>query len=273
MTPADTAALFSNANGKAEAEQYLEAQGLLATLKVIEQQSEGRLPPDWRDLARLHAVVRGRRVFTILEFGIGYSTLAMADALAKNHADWNVLAEKPRIRNSTPFQLHAVDTEPQWIDLARSNLPGDLAPYVRTHHSSVTAGLFQGRDCHFYDQLPNVVPDFIYLDGPDPAVVVFPPASGEQQKSGWTNPDRVVMAADLLRMESWLLPGTAILVDGRTANVRFLMAHFYRHWVAARSTEGDVTLLELQEAPLGPISLSTMHYCLGRDINQWTLGM
>lgn len=174
MTPADISALFSSANDKAEAEQYLVAQGLLATLKLIEHSSEGRLSPDYSDLARLHAVVRARRVFTILEFGIGYSTLAMADALAKNHADWNALSEEPRIRNSTPFQLHTVDTEPQWIDVARSNLPGELAPYVRTHHSGVTAGLFQGRDCHFYDQLPNVVPDFIYLDGPDPAAVAPP---------------------------------------------------------------------------------------------------
>lgn len=81
------------------------------------------------------------------------------------------------------------------------------------------------------------------------------------------------MAADLLRMEPWLLSGTTILVDGRTANVRFLLAHFYRNWVTARSTEGDVTALELQEAPLGPISQQTMHYCLGTDIDQWTLGV
>lgn len=174
MTPSNIVALFSNAKGKSEATQYLEAQGLLGILKAIEQQSEGRIPPDYRDLARLHAVIRSRKVFTILEFGIGYSTLVMADALAKNQADWHTLAEMPRIRNSTPFQLHAVDTEQKWIDLARCNLPGNFAPYVRTHLSGVTAGLYHGRDCHFYDQLPNVVPDFVYLDGPDPAAVAPP---------------------------------------------------------------------------------------------------
>lgn len=77
------------------------------------------------------------------------------------------------------------------------------------------------------------------------------------------------MAADLLRMEPWLLPGTAILADGRTANVRFLLAHLYRNWVAACSTGGDITALELQEAPLGEINRVTLNYCLGDRPNSW----
>jgi hypothetical protein len=80
-----------------------------------------------------------------------------------------------------------------------------------------------------------------------------------------------VMAADLLRLEPLLLPGTAILVDGRSANARFLRAHFYRNWAACYNAEGDVTVLELQEAPLGPVNSSTMRYCLGSIVNDWKI--
>ena len=40
--------------------------------------------------------------------------------------------------------------------------------------------------------------------------------------------ERTVMAADLLLMESILLPGTFILVDGRTNNTRFLKNNFQK---------------------------------------------
>ena len=40
-------------------------------------------PPDPVDLHRLHSSIRMRKVTTILEFGVGYSTLVMADAIEK----------------------------------------------------------------------------------------------------------------------------------------------------------------------------------------------
>lgn len=262
MSPQEIAELYSGANGKEQGKQYLLNEGLLELLD--QGGGEGRILPSYSDLARLHRVVRERKVFTVLEFGIGYSTLVMADALTKNHADWDALRDKPALRNSTPFKLHAVDTETRWIDVVQRTLPKYLAPHVSIQQSGVTAGLFQDRSCHYYDQIPDVVPDLIYLDGPDPRAVKTTAGCGT-----WGNPGKVVMSADVLRMESWLLPGTCVVVDGRTANVRFLRAHLYRNWVASRSDTGDVTVLELQEPPLGQSNQRIMRYCLGERIERW----
>ncbi|NEQ45391.1 MAG: class I SAM-dependent methyltransferase [Leptolyngbya sp. SIOISBB] len=184
----------------------------------------------------------------------------MADALMKNKLDWEALDEKPKIRNSTPFQLHSVDTSHKWIEQTKSMLPKHLATLITLHYSLAKVGTFQERACHFYEELPDVVPDFIYLDGPDPATVV-----GNIGGASWQNRDRVVTSGDLLRLEPQLIPGTLIVIDGRTANARFLQAHFYRNWQINYNMASDVTVCELQEKPLGKLNQATIVYCLGKS--------
>ena len=79
--------------------------------------------------------------------------------------------------------------------------------------------------CTFYDDVPNICPDLIYLDAPDQ----FSP-KGEIRGLSLRSPDRLPMAADILTLEHFLLPGTLIVVDGRTANARFLKSNFQRNW-------------------------------------------
>jgi hypothetical protein len=70
-------------------------------------------------------------------------------------------------------------------------------------------------------------------------------------------------------MEPRLLPGTMIVVDGRTANARFLSAKLYRRWQIAHNADSDVTAPELQEAPLGSINRETLLYRLGERALSW----
>ena len=259
MEVQDIVTLFSGEFGEEEAKAYLESVHVLRSISLASQPVERRIPPNYRDLARLHSVIRSRKAFTILEFGVGHSTAVMAHGLLANRDDWDALSVKPKIRNSTQFQLHAVDTASKWIQTVRDELPDNVRTVVTFHHSGVTAGTFQDRSCHFYDVLPDVVPDFIYVDGPDPRDV----------KGGWQNTDCVVMAADLLRVEPWLLPGTLILIDGRTANARFLASHLYRNWKICYCAPAAITAMELQEAPLGELNRTTLAYCLGTRVNDW----
>ena len=67
--------------------------------------------------------------------------------------------------------------------------------------------------------------------------------------------ERTVMAADLLLMESILLPGTFILVDGRTNNARFLKNNFQRNFEMSWDKDGDITSFELQEERLGKYNI------------------
>ena len=207
-------------------------------------------PPVAEDLARLHRLIRKRKAFTVLEFGSGLSTIVMADALSKNKADFLALEEKPELRNRFMFQIFSVESDKQWIEHSQSNFPKHFLEHVNFHYSEIKIDTFNGRICHFYDNLPDIVPDFIYLDGPNPKDV-----KGNVNGMTFQCDERTVMAADLLLMESILLPGTFILVDGRTNNARFLKNNFQRNFEMSWDKDGDVTSFELKEERLGKYNI------------------
>ncbi|MCC5931459.1 MAG: hypothetical protein JJU28_19585 [Cyclobacteriaceae bacterium] len=207
-------------------------------------------PPETDDLVRLHKLVRSRHSFTILEFGVGYSTTILADALKKNQTDWDNLNEKPEIRNRFMFQLFSVDASKVWIEQTKKKFPGHLFDRVHFHHSKVEIGTYNGQLCHYYKELPNIIPDFIYLDGPSAKDV-----QGSIHGLSFQCEERTVMAADLLLMESTFLPGTFIIVDGRTNNARFLERNFTRNYKTNHDKEADVSTFELKEERLGKYNL------------------
>ena len=212
-------------------------------------------PPVAEDLARLHRLIRKRKAFTILEFGSGLSTIVMADALSKNKAEFLALDKKPELRNRFMFQIFSVESDKQWIENSQSNFPKHLFEYVNFHYSEIKIDTFNGRICHFYDNLPDIVPDFIYLDGPNPKDV-----KGNVNGMTFQCDERTVMAADLLLMESILLPGTFILVDGRTNNARFLKNNFQRNFEMRWDKDGDITSFELKEERLGKYNILGSDY-------------
>jgi hypothetical protein len=122
--------------------------------------------------------------------------------------------------------------------------------HVNFHYSEIKISTFNGRICHFYDNLPDIVPDFIYLDGPNPKDV-----KGNVNGMTFQCDERTVMAADLLLMESILLPGTFIIVDGRTNNARFLKNNFQRNFEMSWDKDDDVTSFELKEERLGKYNI------------------
>jgi hypothetical protein len=203
-------------------------------------------PPQADDLARLHRLIRERKCFTVLEFGVGYSTSIIADALEKNEQDFHALHPRPAVRNHHLFQLFCVDASQDWLHMVSRDFPHHLKCRTHFHHSEVHIGTFQDRLCHYYDALPDIVPDFIYLDGPSAKDV-----QGSLTGLSFQCEERTVMSADLLRMESVFLPGTFILVDGRTNNARFLERNFQREFLVKHDPESDITTFELTEARLG----------------------
>lgn len=234
-----------------EASAYFRQEGLDVLLSsYLNKESDGAVPPEVEDLARIHRLIRKRKSFTVLEFGVGFSTAVIADALQKNQAEWNALADKPAVRNRFLFQSFSVDTSEHWISKTKERIPGHLSGYVSFQLSRVKIGTFNGQLCHFYETLPDIIPDFIYLDGPDPLAV-----EGTINGLSFGCKERTVMAADLLLMESTFLPGTFILVDGRTNNARFLQRNFTREYEVSWDKEGDVTTFELKEERLGKLNI------------------
>lgn len=212
---------------------------------------------EWDDLIRLHDLVLKRRVTTILEFGCGYSTLVMAHALALN-AERHGKFVAGNLRRNNAFELHAVDDMPEYIAVSQGRIPPHLARHVHMMTTRVRMCLFNGRIATEYEQLPNVCPDLIYLDAPSQHSVL-----GDINGITTAHADRLPMACDLLRMEHFLLPGTLIVVDGRTANARFLRTNFQRNWAHRFEPKEDITYFELQEEPLGKYNKRQIDYCLG----------
>ena len=228
-------------------EEYWGRSGLRALFDDLPADPDA-LRPDVGDLVRLHRLVRERPCVTVLEFGIGCSTIALAHALEQNELEHGALLRERLTRNTQLFQLFSVDANERWLEHTRDRLPASLTDRVHLTHSTVSATTFTGRLCHTYDRLPDVVPDLVYLDGPDPADV-----QGSVGGLSFAAPERTVMAADILVMEPSLLPGTVIVVDGRESNTRFLTRNLQRpHSLVV---EGDASIIELVEPRLGRVDV------------------
>lgn len=240
--------------------EYLEAEGLdyIFNFNKGGEENHGAydsvsgtlkepFPIQYDDLARLYRLIRMRKPFTVLEFGIGFSTAVISMALSKNEEEWLKLPSRPIIRNRHLFQLYSVDTSKKWIINTKKMLNEELRGRTHFSYSEVEVGLYRDQICHYYKNLPDIVPDFIYLDGPHPKEV-----KGKINGLSFQCDERTVMAADLLRMESILLPGTFILIDGRTNNSRFLQRNFTRNFRYNWDKNSDVSTFELMEEKLGP---------------------
>ena len=215
--------------------------------------------PEWDDLVRLHKIVRSRKVTTVLEFGCGYSTVIFADAIQKNQQEFGDFVSS-NLRRSNPFEVHSVDDMAKYIKITMSRLPKNLKSCVKFTKSEVLMTTFGGRICTEYSNLPNICPDFIYLDAPSQDS-----AKGEISGISTRHPDRLPMSCDLLKIEHFLLPGTIILVDGRTANARFLRTNFQRNWLYQHDALNDAHIFELVEAPLGRYNKTQIEFCLGKN--------
>ncbi len=223
------------------------------TFYSVSPNLETAYTPEMDDLCRLHYLINTRKVTTILEFGIGKSTIVFDDAIRKNKD--NYYLELQGLRRSNLFECHSVDNYKKWIDEVKSK---SNTQNVHYHFSKLDMGTFNGRICTFYQNMPNICPDFIYLDGPDQ----FSP-EGDIRGITTNHPDRLPMAADLLSIEHFLLPGTLIVTDGRTANARFLKSNFQRNWIYCHDVNADQHYFELSEIPLGIYNKKQIELCLG----------
>jgi len=224
--------------------------------KAVDPANTTPYKAEWDDLVRLHKLVRKRRVINVLEFGCGHSSLVLADAVLKNKSEFNDFVVK-NVRRSDPFHVEIVDDVESYLTMTERRFPNFLTEIAKFHHSPEEMCEFNGRICTRYLNLPNVCPDLIYLDGPSQHSVL-----GDIAGISTRTVDRLPMASDLLRIEHFLLPGTLVVIDGRTANARFLATNFQRDWTYTEDTETDVHYFELTEPPLGPHNRRQLEFCL-----------
>jgi len=238
-----------------EAAAYLNKNGLQLIVEasqggagplLVNEKLETRKPykPDLIDLCRLHRFLIENKRTTVLEFGTGWSTWVLADALSKLKSEFS--NEVKALRRNNPFELHVVDDEPEFIGIAELRIPDHLRKIITFHEKSVFVGTFNDRICTYYESIPHVSPDFIYVDGPDQFSV-------KSDIAGWStrHKDMMPMSADLLRIEHYLTPGTIVVFDGRAANARFFKSNIQRGWDYKYDADYDQHVFLQCEKPLG----------------------
>ena len=198
------------------------------------------------DLVSLHQLIQKTSRTTILEFGCGWSSMLFAASL---RIVQQAVGDLSNYRRNNPYQCHTVDNQQEYIDVAKSRIGSSLEKYISFHTSAVIMTTWNGRIATEYEKLPLVSPDLIYLDAPDQFSV-------DGEVCGWStrHKDMMPMACDLLKIEHFLTPRTIIVIDGRTANARFIKSNLQRSWDYKYCPDRDQHFFLLDEKPLGKYS-------------------
>lgn len=204
-------------------------------------------PADIDDLYRLYRLVRDTVVLSVIEYGAGWSTLALSQAIWENRE--NFCEEYIDQRNLNAFQLHTVDASKYFLESALNRIPDSLQSVI-SPRIAIPRLVSEGENCTvLWSPAQRVDYDLIYIDGPEPEQVV----RGEMDFPISNIYDLPIMG-DMVRYESYILPSTLIMFDGRTSNYRHFKNHFSRDWISLSNFEKDYSLMYLNEDPIGSIN-------------------
>ena len=210
------------------------------------------------DLCRLHWIVLSRKVLTTLEFGSGFSTIFIADACFILSFYYKEIIDEVRVEKK--FHVFSLDESSKFLKITKKRIPQFISGHVTLIKSKINITKYQNKFATTYSMIPDISPDFIYLDGPSTFI------KKRYKGFSFNNISRFPMSADILYIEYFLEPGTFIIVDGRTANARFLKDHLKRKWKYYHDRPGDCHYFELMESSLGHYNKRKIDFCLGDKI-------
>lgn len=189
--------------GQWRGRRNLEASGLKPILARVERahREVGAFAPVYSELFNLYRLVRERKPKIMFEFGSGCSTFVLAKAFQDNARD----------SPGSGGKLYSMEADAAWCAHTRNTLTDDLSPFCEVIHSPVVVEKFQGQNVFRHQQVPDEIPDIVYLDGPA------------------LRPDCKV-AADLIWIEDQLPVGFLLVIDGRKPNTDFLRQHLRREY-------------------------------------------
>tara|TARA_B100000161_G_scaffold260692_1_gene228012 strand:- start:126 stop:965 length:840 start_codon:yes stop_codon:yes gene_type:complete len=207
--------------------------------------------PQIRDLYRLYSFILLNKRTTVLELGSGWSTLFIKialDNLKKKYQD-----ELKELRRADPFKLFTVDNEKKFLAHTKKRMvhffKDKKLENIKFCYSDCNVGIYQGKYCIEYSNFPICNPDFIYIDGPD----IFN-IKGKVNNFSYGHQDIMPIVADILRIEYFLIPGTIILIDGRSANAQFLNDFLKRKWIYNFDITNDQHIFFLDSPSLGKLN-------------------
>lgn len=173
-------------------------RGYLEFLKLRPRQAFG---VDYADQWFLYSAICKNKPKCVLEFGSGFSTVMIAQALLDNSKESPGLAGK----------IYSVDSQPFWAEAFSRAMPKHLIGFWEIFHCPLEKIYYDGILVFRHVGVPDVVPDLVYIDGP-----VLTAEMGA--------------ASDVLFFEERFQPGLLIVVDGRSRQVAFLREHLKRRY-------------------------------------------
>ena len=249
-----------------KSKKYIENFFIQRGLKIIVDQSKKRKRsvnemivskpyiPDLNKLFNLYQFIVINKRTTILEFGSGWSSLMLSLALSEVKNKFS--NEIKKLRRNNPFELFVIENEKKYLNISKNriikfNKMLKIKNPIKINYSfsDVEMTTFDNKICTEYKKLPTCSPDFIYLDGPD----LF---KTKMHVNGITtkHKDMFPMGCDILKLEYFYTPGTIIVIDGRSANAKFIKDHFKRKWIHNFDIKNNQNIFYLNDPVIGKYS-------------------
>jgi hypothetical protein len=201
---------YSFASRKSYALKQLESHGILQLLDSGRSEEIAFQPLDcWR----LYCLIRKKRPKVVLELGVGFSTIIIAEALKRNEDELGIIG-----------RLWTVDAEIKWLENTKRKLKDyhlQRCTFLCSECSLVEVD-FTPVAC--FDNLPDISPDFIYVDGPN-----YDSVRGVTS-NGLTFKTRDVIHIEPLKYEMSAPSTFTILIDGRWRTGLFLKKYLKRDY-------------------------------------------
>lgn len=194
-------------------------------LKVNDLKKIKPYKPELIDLYNLYQLIVKNKRITSLEFGCGWSSLIIALALRENKKKYS--AQVKNLRRNNAFQNYVVDNEKKYLKISKNRIKNFDPTLLKDNFFLFSRAQLVKNNFRYvteFKKIPNINPDFIYLDGPDQFKII------SKNKFNINHKDYAPMSADILKIEFFLNPGTIILIDGRGLNANFLRKYLKRKW-------------------------------------------
>ena len=193
---------------------------------------------------------------SVLEYGSGWSTTVIYNALNLNKERLSAGNSSNLILDNhpNPFFFKTIESRKYYLNIAKSRLQKNGKINFRGMIARQNTTTINGSLCHISRRLPTEKFDLIYIDGPNPEHV----KNNEKIKYKF-NQNIPPLNADPVIMEPTFWPGTFIIVDGRRANVEFLLLNFKRSWREYQNSN-DQTLLIQNSSVWGTRNRTLMNF-------------
>lgn len=206
--------------------------------------------PDLLDLYSLHKTAVDYKRVSALEYGTGWSSLVILDALVKN---FNQYKNYKFQRILQPFNLHIIDDSKLYLNTTKKNIIKFFGKkylnFVNFHFSEVQMCYYKNKYATEYKNHFLLNPDFIYIDGPHQFST-----KGKICNFTVNHKELMPMMCDVLKFEHFICPGTILIMDGRSANASFMKLNFQRNWRHSYNKKNEQHFFYLNEKSLGHIN-------------------